>query len=197
MKKYILILAILMVAISSQAFANVVFNSLNGHFYEAIAGKYDWDVAKTEAEGKVYNGANGYLATLTSQAENDWVWANVLAVAAPSWYWLGGFQSPNGPEPAGGWQWVTGEAWSFTSWNNGEPNNNGNNNPEEDALQFWDNSKWNDVSADSDNAVYGGTTYYRGYIVEYAPVPEPGTMMLLGTGLLGMIGYGKVKLGKR
>jgi hypothetical protein len=31
-------------------------------------------------------------------------------------------------EPDGGWQWVTGEAFSYTNWRLGEPNNNGDEN---------------------------------------------------------------------
>jgi hypothetical protein len=37
----------------------------------------------------------------------------------------------------GTWKWVTGETYSYTNWNSGEPNNAGN----EDYVQFVSNGK--------------------------------------------------------
>ena len=39
------------------------------------------------------------------------------------------------------WKWVTGEEWTYSNWNDNEPNNSGN----EDGLHFYSNGKWNDI----------------------------------------------------
>jgi hypothetical protein len=128
------------------------------HYYHAMStpGGINWNAARDSALGR-----GGYLATLTSQAENDFVFG--LVDSAVYWYhrpgsglwagpWLGGFQPSGSPEPDSGWLWIDNEPFAFLNWSPGEPDNQGN----ENALNFGESSSgrlptWNDLSAADDS----------------------------------------------
>ena len=163
----------------------------NDHWYDVVLEKpatfLKWEDAKSAAEAK-----GGHLATLTSEAESNFVWS-LLADLNFSSYWLGGYRNdPNvdpGNDPDAGtskyWSWVTGEEWNYTNWEVGEPNNGVGGT--QDYLHFWkSDGKWDDME---------NGRYMAGYVVEsdVAPVPEPATMILFGTGLVGLVGYRKRK----
>jgi hypothetical protein len=97
-------------------------------------------------------GVQGYLATITSEAENTFV---TTQLGNTSGAWLGGEQLPDSPEPGGGWQWITGEPWVYTKWDGGEPNNSYGGGwgtaigSSEERLHYHHNgTRWNDLPGD-------------------------------------------------
>jgi hypothetical protein len=150
----------LLIASPGLASANPVSWSCNGHFYDVVSvpGTISWEDANAAAIA-----AGGYLATITSQAENDFVF--LLVNNATCWHgssgpWLGGCQSPATGQPAANWHWVTGEAWNYTNWQIGQPNDSGGK--AEDKLQFGFAprvSTWNDIMSTDPTPAYRPTAY--------------------------------------
>ncbi len=116
--------------------------------FELVQGNFTWQQAKTDAESR-----GGSLATIKSQEEQDEVEALLHGNAS---YWIGA--SDAGQE--GQWTWVDGDAFTFTHWNAGEPNNSGGN---EHYAQIYSDGKWNDLPASSNHANLSG------YIIEFTP----------------------------
>ena len=148
----------------------------NGHFYELVpaAGGITWGNANTAATN-----SGGYLATITSAEENDFVF-NLADQYPIAWYggygpWLGGLQPSGASEPAGGWSWVTGEAFGYQNWTPGQPNNNQN----EDRIQFGGqatrSSTWNDVGQNT-------VKFTLGFVVEYDLNPNAITLSIVRNG---------------
>jgi hypothetical protein len=178
MKKQTLMMLTILFACSLVAVAEaepiqwLISDGGNGHYYEAVFfdGGISWKDANNFAQASVYLGVAGHLATITSQAENDFITNNILGSfdqGLPR-YWLGGYQPIDAPEPATGWRWITGETWAFTNWPPSYPNDPTGN---EDLLDMFSHpaapyrGTWNDSS----NWMGSDVSYY---IVEY-PVPEP------------------------
>ncbi|MCX2839836.1 thrombospondin type 3 repeat-containing protein, partial [Salinimicrobium sp. MT39] len=154
-----------------------VSNSDNDHYYEYVSGAFTWEQARADAATKTLNGLQGYLATVTSASENEFITTKLSDDG-----WLGGSDSytqinsalgsslyANQTEAEGKWYWITGpEAGiqfsevatavngQYTNWYGSEPNNHSS---DEHSLQiyFQNDGKWNDEGK--------GNT--MGYIVEY------------------------------
>jgi lectin-like protein len=140
----------------------------NGHRYRPVAvpAGLSWTEASSLAIA-----AGGHLVTITSDAENEFVFSLVDAPEfwnVPGNYlgpWLGGMQPPGTDEPDGGWEWVTGESFAwYDNWLPGEPNDNAAN--DSDFLHFFSHdgraSTWNDRPDENSFPVVG-------YVVEFEP----------------------------
>ncbi|HTW92360.1 MAG TPA: aryl-sulfate sulfotransferase [bacterium] len=129
------------------------------HYYDAIntPSGINWNVAWDSALGH-----GGYLATITSQAENNFVFS--LIDSARYWYqrfgtnklagpWLGGSKYFGYSDPDSGWHWVTNESMGYRNWSMGQPDNQGGS---ENALHFGESvgvrsPHWDDLSSLDDS----------------------------------------------
>jgi len=141
--------------------ADAVVWPVNGHAYLVVVQPLTWDQARDAS-----NNAGGHLVTIGSSAENDFVYS-LVATNDAVWQvsqgkhlgpWLGGYQRLDAIGPADGWEWVTGEPFSYTSWEPGQPNDaNGVN---ETKLRYYGETSrtknWADASTETD-----------GYVIEF------------------------------
>ena len=187
-----------MLGVSSTAFAvptdGLVFE-LDGHFYAWLDRDLTWPDANSAAVSysTVHNATlldDWHLATITSQVENDFLAATVMGLPG-AWMgpigtqraWMGLFNEHG----ANTFEWVTGEATTYTNWFPGEPNN-----PTGTVGTFgrYPNGQWNDEFDTPDNGGFG----LLALLVEHEPVgatPEPATTLLLGAGLALLVGMAR------
>ncbi|WP_127341337.1 CARDB domain-containing protein [Halorubrum sp. 48-1-W] len=140
------------------------------HYYEYVEDDaIRWDDARDAAADEDYFGLTGYLVTVTSQKENDFVadklegqgWIGASdADQEEEWRWKTG---PEGTEDGGDGRHFfdqNGEGGSavgdeYENWNDGEPNDDGG----EDYAHYRTDGTWNDYAIDNGNI--------DGYVVEY------------------------------
>jgi gliding motility-associated-like protein len=146
-----------------------------GHYYLFVPNiGITWSDAKIAAENSNYYGLQGYLATLISPEESQIAGEQTTGAG-----WIGGSDA----ETEGVWKWVTGPEnglvfWNgaingttpnYAFWNNGEPNNQGNENYAHiTAVGVGIPGSWNDLSNTGDSS---GNYQPKGYIVEYGGTP--------------------------
>jgi len=148
----------------------------NGHYYEFVSAPgISWTAARAAASARTFNGLQGYLVTITSAAENAFMFNKVGTTA-----WIGGSDAAQ----EGIWRWMDGpEAGqqfsgqiktsscganvpaqlpnSYHNWGAGEPNDCGgfgSGSGAENYAHFRSDGLWND---------FPNGASVSGYAVEY------------------------------
>ncbi|SEU04199.1 Por secretion system C-terminal sorting domain-containing protein [Hymenobacter actinosclerus] len=167
----------------------VLVSEATGHYYELIqAPGICWSAAQAAAAARTYQGLTGYLATITSPAEQA-----LLANNGQAQYWLGAADDV----VEGEWRWKTGPEkgelfWQgsaagtsvgYSNWSTGEPNDFRTQAAPagEDYGQYYGGSGlWNDAPACNEAGVTAG------YLVEYGGL-DACTPLYFATGTVTIV----------
>ena len=157
-----------------------ILNTYNGHYYRLVQEGVSFAEAKTRASNLTFDGTPsgtpGYLATITSAGENDFLFT-VMGGSGQN-AWIGGSDE----ETEGDWKWITGPeagtsffsgVWGnggpvngeFSGWNPGEPNQFFGEDPvmQEDYAEVYGSGYWNDIPSEP-----GRNNYF---VVEWGGMP--------------------------
>ncbi|MEZ5021016.1 MAG: hypothetical protein R2756_13040 [Bacteroidales bacterium] len=159
------------------------YNPDTDHYYRYISNTgISWSNARIQADRTHLFGLQGYLVTVTSDSENDfllyqmsgntWIGGSDFFTNESDWYWM------TGPE-AGTMFWQGeegGTPFGYANWNPGVEPNNYNGTDEVFAHIYASGSSnagtWNDESAN-----YSGSGYY----VEFGDMPGDPEIDIRGT----------------
>ncbi|MCB1532175.1 MAG: type I secretion C-terminal target domain-containing protein [Alphaproteobacteria bacterium] len=93
--------------------SGIVYSAETNSFYQHVTTNTEWIAANAAANASTLTGlsANGHLATITSQAENDFI----FSFAGGNRLWIGGTDVSS----EGTWSWVNGEDAGLQFWSGG------------------------------------------------------------------------------
>lgn len=154
----------------------------NDHWYGIIPILQTWTAHSSLANALTYNSENGYLATITSSEENQFIYDNLLALgleqtAINDIYFIGGANDT-------AFEWITGEPFTYTNWAPGEPD------LFDAAMGIWgygspDKGLW--TSLDIDTA-FTNSTYLNYALIEFGEptiIPSDVSLVLPSTEFSG------------
>ena len=142
------------------------------HKYYIVQDWVSWETARQNAID-----LGGYLLTINSAAENNFIQNNIGDNYKWDSYWIGFSDTAE----EGTFVWANGSDSTYTNWYDGEPNNSG----DEDVVEFNAYSgKWNDLNS-NDGRFYiiefSGTISAKDVVIPYVVSNSSGFSTTSGT----------------